>query len=290
MGSYHFPMNIEVVGKYRATWGEGPVWWQGKLFYVDIEEHCVVSFDPTSGEEKKWDVGERVGFAVPRAGGGFVIGGDSGFRFLNEDGTIESIADLETDKPDNRLNDGKVSPEGELFGGSISLVKKEGDASLYHLSARGEVKKVFGEVTNSNGLVWSEDGTRVFYIDTPRREIWGFDYNKETQEWSNRTVVAKTDEIDASPDGMTIDADGHVWVAFCHGACVAQFDVVGGSLLQKIDLPCLETTSCAFGGANLDELYVTTGVHKSEVEEYAGRLLRITGLGVKGFPSVPFAG
>ena len=283
-------MEISVVGGYRSKWGEGPVWWQGALYYVDIEGHCVVRFDPGSGEEKILEVGERVGLVVPRRGGGLVIAGDSGFHLLDEDGSQKAITDPEPEKTDNRFNDGKCSPEGRLFAGTISLVKKEGDASLYELNPKLEVQEVFGGVTNSNGIAWSPDGSRVYYIDTPKREIWGFDYDADTGKWSNRSTVVDTKHIDSSPDGMVMDAEGKVWVAFCHGGCVARFDVETGEELQRVEIPCVETTACTWGGENLDELYITTGIHKSIVEEDAGRLFVVKGLGIKGLPANGFAG
>ena len=89
---------------------------------------------------------------------------------------------------------------------------------------------------------------------------------------------------------MAIDSEGHLWIAFCHGACVICYDPETGDEVREIELPCLETTACAFGGEDLADLYVTTGVHKSEVEELAGRLLVIKGLGVKGLPAHSFGG
>lgn len=281
---------MTLAGDYRAKWGEGPIWWQGVLYYVDIEGHCVVSFNPATGTEKILPVGERVGTVVPRSCGGLVIAGDTGFHLLGEDGVSKAIADPEPDKPDNRFNDGKCSPDGRFFAGTISLVKKEGDASLYQLKPELDVAEVFGGVTNSNGLAWSPDGSRVYYIDTPRREIWGFDYDSATGEWSNRSVVVDTKHIDSSPDGMVMDAEGKVWVAFCHGGCVARFDVESGQELQRIEIPCVETTACTWGGENLDELYITTGVHKTIEEEDAGRLFVVKGLGIKGLSANPFAG
>ncbi|MGJ8694789.1 MAG: SMP-30/gluconolactonase/LRE family protein [Verrucomicrobiaceae bacterium] len=282
-------MNITRVGQQVSKWGEGPIWWEGKLWYVDIEGHRVISVDPASEAEKFWDVGERVGTVVPRSQGGLVIAGDNGFSFLDpKDGRITAIADPEPEKQNNRFNDGKCSPDGYLFAGSISLVKKEGDAKLYRLSASGEVTEAFGPVTNSNGIVWSAGGGEVFYIDTPRKAVLRFDY--EDGILSNPAEVISTADLDSSPDGMAIDENGHLWIAFCHGACVICFDPKSGEEIRRIDLPCLETTACAFGGENLDELYVTTGIHKSVVEEDAGRLFKITGLGVRGLPSHPFAG
>lgn len=283
-------MTVETVGDYRARWGEGPVWWKDSLLYVDIENHRVIRFDPVSGEENVWEVGERVGTVVPREAGGLVIAGDNGFHFLDEEtGKLTALGDPEPDKkPDNRFNDGKCSPDGRFFAGTISLVKKTGDARLYRLDPDLSIHEVFGPVTNSNGIVWSADGHTVYYIDTPRKEVLAFDY--AAGHLSNLRSVISTAHHDASPDGMTIDAEGNLWIAFCHGACVACFSPESGEELRKVDLPCLETTACAFGGPDLADLYVTTGVHKSVEEADAGRLFVIRGLGVKGLPAHGFAG
>ncbi len=282
-------ISIEVVGTVKSKWGEGPVWWEGSLFYVDIEGHKVHRYTPETGEEKSWQVGQRVGTVVPREGGGLVFAGDDGFFFLDEKtGDIAPIADPEPDKPDNRFNDGKCSPDGRFFAGTISLVKKEGDAKLYRLDPDLTLHEAFGPVTNSNGIVWSADGKTVFYIDTPRKEVVAFDYSEGVL--SNERSVVSTASRESSPDGMAIDTDGNIWVAFCHGACVVCFDPTSGEELRSIELPCLETTACAFGGSDLTDLYVTTGIHKSEVEEHAGRLFRISGLGVKGVPANAFKG
>ena len=283
-------IEIEAIGNIHSQWGEGPVWWQGALYYVDIEGHRVHRFDPADGGERSWEVGERVGTVVPRESGGLVIAGDHGISLLDEEtGVLTHVADPEQDLPDNRFNDGKCSPDGRFFAGTISLVKKTGDAKLYRLDPDLTLHEAFGPVTNSNGIAWSADGKTVFYIDTPRKEVLAFDYEIDGHLRNLRSVVS-TAHLDSSPDGMTIDADGNLWIAFCHGACVACFDPQNGAELRRIELPCLETTACAFGGPELADLYVTTGVHKSVVEENAGRLFVIRGLGVKGLPANAFAG
>lgn len=282
-------LTIEPVSSVRSRWGEGPIWWKGALYYVDIEGHEVRRFDPASGEERSWNVGQRVGTVVPREAGGLVIAGDHGLFFLDEEtGALTRIADPEPDKPDNRFNDGKCSPDGRLFAGTISLAKKTGDARLYRLDPDLSLHEVFGPVTNSNGIVWSGDGKTAYYIDTPRREVLAFDY--EDGQLRNPRTAVSTAAIEASPDGMTIDSDDHLWVAFCHGACVACYDPVSGNELRRVELPCLETTACAFGGPALCDLYVTTGIHKSVVEEHAGRLFVVRGLGVHGVHSCAFNG
>jgi sugar lactone lactonase YvrE len=283
-------IRIEPISNIRSKWGEGPVWWQGALYFVDIEGHRVHCFDPADGAEMSWDVGQRVGTVVPRDSGGLVIAGDHGLHFLDpETGHLTAIADPEPDKPDNRFNDGKCSPDGRFFAGTISLVKKTGDARLYRLDPDLTLHEAFGPVTNSNGIAWSADGKTVYYIDTPRHEVLAFDYEEDGHLRNLRSVIS-TAHLDASPDGMTLDADGNLWIAFCHGGCVACFSPLTGKELRRVALPCLETTACTFGGPGLADLYVTTGVHKSVVEEHAGRLFVIRGLGVAGLPANAFAG
>jgi len=282
-------MTIEPTGSFRSIWGEGPLWVEDRLMYVDIEGKKVISFDPVSGNERTWDVGMRVGTVVPRRGGGYVIAGDEGFAFLDpESGKVTPIADPEPEKKDNRFNDGKCSPDGHFFAGSISLRKTEGDAALYRLSPDLEVTEAYGGVTNSNGIVWSADGLTCYYVDTPTKQVLAFDY-ADGLLVNPRRVVA-TNHIESSPDGMAIDENGHLWIAFCHGACVTCFDPESGYEVNRVELPCLETTACAFGGPDLGDLYITTGVHKTEVEEHAWRLFVVKGLGVKGLPSYHFAG
>ena len=284
-------ITIEPIADISCQWGEGPVWWRDALYFVDIEGHRVHRFDPAAGNVRSWETGERVGTVVPRVSGGLVIAGDSGLHFLDEEsGKLTAIADPEPDKPDNRFNDGKCSPDGRFFAGTISLVKKTGDARLYRLDPDLTLHEAFGPVTNSNGIIWSADGKTVFYIDTPRKDVLAFDYETGTGHLRNMRSVISTAHLDSSPDGMTIDTDGNLWIAFCHGACVACFDPTTGAELRRVELPCLETTACAFGGPDLTDLYVTTGVHKSVKEEHAGRLFVIRGLGVKGQPANAFAG
>ena len=285
---------IELAGNHVAQWGEGPIWWQGRLFYVDIERHLVLQYDPITKEDKNWNLSSsvgRVGTVVPRSRGGLVVAGDTGLHFHDTTtGTTTPITNPETDKPDNRFNDGKCSPDGRFFAGTISLVKNTGDATLYRLDPDLSLHTAHSGVTNSNGIAWSADNSTCYYIDTPRQEVIAFDYSPKTGSLGNERVAFSTSHISASPDGMTIDSNGNLWIAFCHGACVICYDPTTGKKLHRVELPCLETTACAFGGENLDELYVTTGIHKEQVEEDAGRLLRVKGLGAQGIPSNSFGG
>ena len=287
-------ISITPIGSRISKWGEGPIFWNEHLLYVDIEGHALIRLNPKKGEEQVWEIGERIGTVVPRQSGGFVCAGDSGiYSFDPETGEKKSMADPESDKrPDNRFNDGKCDPSGRFWAGTISTVKKTGDANLYMLDVNGDLSLKVPGVTNSNGICWNAKADRMYYIDTPTKEIWAFPFNNQLSELGEKQVVFNTEDagLDGSPDGMTIDADGMLWVAMCHGGAVLRIDPHNGSLLQKIDFPCVETTACAFGGDKLERLFVTTGIHKSIEEENAGRVFVVDGLGVVGTKAFSFAG
>lgn len=284
-------INATAIGQFEAQWGEGPVWHEGRLLYVDIEGKKIVTFDPGTERETFIEVGERVGVVVPRAAGGLVMGGDNGLAFVDSaSGKRTPIADPESDKkPDNRFNDGKCDPAGRFWAGTISTVKKTGDAALYMLDTSGKLHLKFPNVTNSNGLCWSADATLFYYIDTPTRKIRVFDYDNATGDISGERIAVDTGRIDASPDGMSMDADGNLWVAFCRGSAVVCFDPSAGKELERIPLPVTGVTSCAFGGPELKTLYITTGQFKGQDEPGAGRLY-VAEPGVSGQPVTPYAG
>lgn len=280
----------EVVGTHVSAWGEGPIWHQNRLLYVDIEAHLIIAFDPQTSEEKKWNVGQRVGTVVPRAtvGGSLVWAGDNGFYFLDEaTGVSTPIADPEPNLPDNRFNDGKCDPAGRLWAGTICL-KKQPEAALYCLHTDKRVEKKFSPVTNSNGIIWSGDGSTMYYIDTPSKKVRAFDFDVTSSTISEERIIWDTTDVTGVPDGMTIDSEDRLWIAFCHGAKVVCFDPESQKVVEEIEFPCIETTACAFGGPDLTDLYITTGKAK-EFEPDGGKLF-VCRPGAKGVPGSPFAG
>lgn len=285
-------MKAEPIGRRASLWGEGPVWHYDRLFHVDIEGHAIVAHDPEGGPETVWNLGRRVGFVVPRRNGGFVAGGDDGLFFFDPaSGATAPIAHPEGDNPNNRFNDGKCSPDGRLFAGTISLAKITGGASLYRLDADLSLATAHARVTNSNGLAWSPDGGTFHYIDTPTRRVLAFDYDGETGALLRpRTAFTTGGLCDASPDGMAADAEGMLWIAFCHGACVIRVNPGDGRELARIDVPALETTSVAFGGPGLEHLYITTGIHAKIQEPLGGRLFIVENLPAPGLRVSAFAG
>ena len=285
----------KTIGKQISLWGEGPVWWGNSLFYVDIAGNKLLRLKPDTNEETIWEIGERIGTVVPSGNDDEVIyAGETGYvRFNLKTGCKVALADPEASmRGKNRFNDGKCDPAGRYWAGTISMIKDTGSANLYCLDTDGSLSLKVSGVTNSNGICWSADATKMFYIDTPTQNVRAYDYDLESGAISNARVVVDTvaHGYNSSPDGMTIDADGMLWVAFCHGACVVRFDPQTDKELQRIDLPCIETTACAFGGENLDRLFVTTGIKADLDEPDAGKVFVIDGLGVKGVPAFAFKG
>jgi sugar lactone lactonase YvrE len=285
---------IQTVGTHISKWGEGPIWWENHLLYVDIEGHALIRLNVATSEETIWDIGERIGTVVPRESGGFIYAGDTGvIDFDPQTGSKQRLADPESEKrATNRFNDGKCDPAGRFWAGTISLTKKTGDAALYMLDTNGKLSLKVDEVTNSNGICWSPDATKLYYIDTPTKQIRAYDYDQDSGSIRNASIAVDTfaHGLKDSPDGMTIDTDGNLWVAFCHGGCIACFNPYSDKLLERVDLPCVETTACTFGGPDLDRLFVTTGIHKNIKEPEAGRIFVVDGLGVKGMPAFTYKG
>ncbi|MDQ8193200.1 SMP-30/gluconolactonase/LRE family protein [Coraliomargarita sp. SDUM461004] len=287
--------NIQTIGQQVSTWGEGPIWWGKHLLYVDINGKKLNRLDPQTGKESVWDIGERIGTVVPTDHDNEVIyAGDNGCIRLNlSTGEKTTLADPESElRGKNRFNDGKCDPAGRFWAGTISMVKKTGSANLYCLDSDGSLSLKISDVTNSNGICWSIDAKTMYYIDTPTQEVRAYDYDLATGTISNSRVVINTAAhgYASSPDGMTIDADGMLWIAFCHGGCVVRFDPNKNQECLRIDLPCIETTACTFGGEQLDRLFVTTGIKTDLDEPDAGKVFVIDGLGIKGLPSFAFKG
>ena len=285
----------KTIGKQISQWGEGPIWWGNSLFYVDIAGNKLLRLNPETSEETIWDVGECIGTIVPSKNDDEVIyAGDTGYvRFSLKTGSKTTLADPEASmRGKNRFNDGKCDPLGRFWAGTISMIKDTGSANLYCLDTDGSLSLKVSGVTNSNGICWNADATKMFYIDTPTQNVRAYDYDLESGAISNARVVVDTvaHGYNSSPDGMTIDADGMLWVAFCHGGCVVRFDPRTNKELQRVNLPCIETTACTFGGENLDRLFVTTGIKADLKEPDAGKVFVIDGLGIKGVPAFAFKG
>jgi len=290
-------MDVELVVDAKATVGEGPSWHarSRRLFWVDILEGNIHVYDPSGECDRIIRVGQMVGAVVPRHSGGLMLAMHHGFASFDLDsGTLTTIADPEQHLPRNRFNDGKCDPAGRFWAGTVSIDREPHAGSLYCLDTDHTVRHVLGGVTCSNGIAWSLDRSTMYYIDTPTRRVDAFDYDVQTGRVTKRRVAVVVPEELGKPDGMAIDAEGMLWIAMWDGGCVTRWNPNSGSLDQTVSIPALHVASCAFGGQNLDELYVTTArVRMTEAElakqPHTGGLFRIRG-GMQGAETFEFAG
>ncbi|MFC4060268.1 SMP-30/gluconolactonase/LRE family protein [Planomonospora corallina] len=269
--------------------GEGPVWsprWGG-LRWVDMLAGDVMSL-AADGTVTRRHVGDVAAAVRPRRRGGAVIGVERGFALEDADGTVTHLPALWRDHG-IRMNEGGCDPDGRFHCGSMAYDQRPGAGTLYRLAPDGSVAVVLSEVTVSNGLEWSPDGARAYYNDTPTQQIAVFDYDPESGLTGQRTFV--TVPADAGrPDGLTVDAQGGVWVALNNGGAVRRYSPAG-ALDEVIELPVRKVTACTFGGPHLDELFITTSRENLEPgqDPLAGSLFRARA-DVAGLPVREFAG
>ncbi len=284
---------VEVVVASAAELAEGPVWdgRTSRLVWIDILSRRIHLTDVRSGASEVIQLPLHVGAVVPRAAGGFMAALQDGF-WVVDDGPAYRIATVGEARPGLRFNDGKCDPAGRFWAGTMAYDQSSGAAALYRLDSDGQATRMLDGVTISNGLAWSLDGRTMYYIDTPTQRIDAFSFMPATGEISDRRTEIQIPVEVGAPDGMTIDAEGGLWVALWGGAAVHRY--LDGRLDRVIKLPVSQPTSCAFGGEGLDELYVTSaweGLSKEERkgQPLAGGLFRIRP-GVRGVPPAVFVG
>ncbi len=253
----------ECVFDEKCTLGEGPFWHDGNLWWVDIDHGRLYRGDVETGKSRHWELDEPVGVVVPIVDSeAFLAGCQKGlYRLtLNGDKAVkELLVDPEPDRAENRFNDGKCDPTGRFWAGTMDTSKPRtvGGASFYRFDPDGTYRTILDSVTVSNGLDWSPDGKRMYYIDSHHPRVDIFDYDAQSAAVSNRRTFIEPSDMSGHPDGMTLDADGNLWVAFWGGGAVRQFNAENGELMTEIVVPSC-TTSCCFGGENYETLFITT--------------------------------
>lgn len=289
-------VEAEVVFPRPSELGEGSLWdaARGLLYWVDIVQHKVFAFDPRNRSNLAYDVGEDVGTVVLTENDQLLLALRSGFAVLDPaTGALRRLGDPESDKPHTRFNDGKCDPRGRFWAGTI--VEGAGsDGGLYCLHPDLSIEKKLDGVRCSNGLCWSRDQRRFFYIDTPTYQVWAFDYDPDTAAISGRRTVIELPKSVGAPDGMTIDEEDQLWVALFDGGKVIRIDPATGAITFEVLLPeGGNVTSCAFGGPNLDQFYITTARIGLDAERRkqmprAGSLY-VAAMPFRGVPAVRFA-
>lgn len=265
--------NVTVAVQTPALLGEGPSWdaENNRLLWVDIESFKIHVYDPATGQDQAYDVGEHVGAVVPYRGDEVVVALRSGFYTYHLlTGELHAIEDPEQEKDTNRFNDGKCDALGRFWAGTMSMNNESKAGSLYCLEQGQPVRTMVQDVSTSNGLGWSPDRQTMYYIDTPTRSIDRFDFDLTAGNIKNRTSIIAIPEEFGFPDGMTVDREGMLWVAHWGGSRVTRWNPETSELLQRIDVPADQVTSCCFGGADLGDLYITTartGIKEERLKE-----------------------
>lgn len=282
-------MHAELVLDARASLGEAALWHDGHLLWVDIDAGAVHRFDPARGVNESWTLGQLVGTVVPRVCGGFVVGAHRGVGVFDPlTAQFKILVDPAGGRPEMRCNDGKCDPRGRLFVGTIGLHKPRPPGALYRIDPDLRATCVLEGTGTANGLAWSLDRRTMYFIDTPTRAVSAFDYDDVSGRINQRRdVIRFGDEEPGRPDGMTIDAHGHLWVALYEGGAVVCCEPAGGRIIERIEVPASRTTSCAFGGPDLADLFITSG--RRDGESQSGGVF-VARPGVAGRPAFCFAG
>ncbi|XP_064111197.1 regucalcin-like [Macrobrachium nipponense] len=303
-------MTVEVVTA-PADLGEGPHWSvkEGALYYVDIFKQDVHRYHPMSGTHSKMRIeGGPVTLVVPHAkvSKTFIVTVGRDLAVVtwpdpSQDCVVTSykvLSSVDAQYPDNRFNDGKCDQQGRLWAGTMGATDVPDNenphlGSLFVLHNNATVTKAIEKVSISNGLAWNSTSDTFYFVDTCEYKVESFNCDFQRGVLSKRKTVYdyRTNGLYPSfPDGMTVDADGNLWVA-CFGAGkVHCIEPSSGKVKKCVDLPTNSITSVCWGGPKLDHLYVTTtkkGLTKDQLsaQPHAGAVFRVTGTGSRGFPA-----
>lgn len=285
---------VSCVADVHAVLGEGPVWvsQEAALYWVDIKGRKIFRLDER-GKLDQWATPFRVGSLAPRTSGGFIAGTDQGIATIDlEAGRFEIVENPEAHLPDNRFNDGKVDRRGRFWAGSMDDTEREATGALYRIDPDFSCTRIDEGYKVANGPAFSPSGELMYHNDSARKVTYAFDLD-EFGNATHRRVFATYGADEGYPDGMTVDAEACLWIAFWDGWCVRRYSPEA-KCLAKLALPVARPTSCAFGGPGLDRLYVTSasiGLDEAarSVQPQAGGLF-MTSPGVRGVSEIPFAG
>jgi sugar lactone lactonase YvrE len=282
--------DIRTVVAMRTRVGEGPVWdaEARRLHWVDILAGDLHTTEPDTGRTTTISLPTLLGAAVPRAAGGFVAAMEDGFAEVDVDGTMRVRAHVLRDGV--RMNDAKCDPTGRLWAGSTRIDFTPGEGALHVLEPDWTTRVVLHGLTLPNGLGWSPDGRTFYLVDSMEGVLWAFDTELASGTLGARRELVRFKESDGLPDGLCVDAAGCLWLAMWGGGRVLRI-APDGAVLEALDMPVVQPSSCAFGGAGLDVLFVTSAAEGlSTMDSLDGSLFAVAGLGHNGVPAVRFGG
>ena len=292
----------ELVVNAQAILGEGPTWdsKDGHQYWIDISGRNLHIHDPKARTNRQVDLGQFIGSAAVKSTRELVVALEKGFFFLDLGSEkLTAIVDPEAHIPGNRFNDGKCDPRGRFWSGTQpsdgtgGATEQRGGSALYRLDKDHTVKKMVNGVSISNGIAWSLDNTVMYYIDSRVPAVAAYDFDLETGDIRNRRYPIEIPPGHGSPDGMTIDEEGMLYVAEWDGYQVSKWDPRSGKQVDSISFPIAKITSCCFGGPKLDQLYVTTarvGVKPADTAQGDAGSVFCIDVGVSGAESYRYAG
>jgi sugar lactone lactonase YvrE len=286
----------EVVINHLCLLGEGPVWDASckTICWVDILRGEIHEYSPVTLLHHTLRVKQMIGAIAVCENGHFIAALKNGFGFVDrKSGTVKMIANPEPHLPGNRFNDGKCDPGGRFWAGTMSHTDEPEKGSLYLLGKDLSVTKKLEKISISNGMAWSLDHRTFYYIDTPTLAVAAFDFDKASGDISNKRMMIQMTHHEGSPDGMTIDNQGMLWIAHWDGWQITRWNPDTGKKIQTVHLPVARVTSCTFGGDGLQDLYITsarTGLSEDQLEQQplAGSLFVIKNIGFTGLPAAEF--
>ena len=264
------PSEPRLVWELQAELGEGPVWVERDqaLWFTDIKRQKVHRYTPASGEQRSWDAPEQIGFVLPFETGGFVAGLQSGLhRFDEVGGTFDLLAEVEPDRPGNRLNDAVVDPHGRLWFGTMDNGESGKTGSFYCFDRGRLTHSGISGIAITNGPAISPDGRILYWVDTLGGEIFACDIADDGSLGPSR-AFASIPPREGHPDGPTIDSEGHVWISLYAGWESRRYSPAG-ELVQRVRFPVANITKIAFGGPDLKTAYATTARQKMSPEQIA---------------------
>jgi len=261
--NYH----VEKLAAEEALVGEGPVWdvESQSLYWVDIQGGRFWNFDPATGENKLIHSGYNVAGVNRNRGGSLTVGTWEGVQLWDSDDNYRWMFQGEHEGRPFKLNDLIVGPDGSLYGGSAHL----DSCTLFRFNTDGSVEIIDDGLDLCNGMGFSPDLSTFYSTDSPRHEIYKWDYDQSTREISNKRVFATIPSDLGIPDGMTVDAEGYVWSAIWYGGTVVRIDP-DGKEERRVEFPAAQTSSAMFGGKDLNELYVTSATSGTGGTERTG--------------------
>jgi sugar lactone lactonase YvrE/DNA-binding IclR family transcriptional regulator len=281
----------------RAMLGEGPMWSprDGKLYWVDILKPCIHCFNPADGKDTETPVGAMVSVAIPKATGGLLVAMPNGLMtFDPETKYLQPFCHPEAQRPSNRYNDGKCDRLGRLWIGTLDMGAAANRGHLYRVDPDRTWKLMESGISVANGLGWSPDDRRMYFTDSARGIVYSYDFDLMSGQISNRQPLISLSAKEGLPDGLTVDAEGCLWVALWDAWCVVRYSPKGEEML-RIRVPVPRPTSCCFGGNNLDTLFITSATVRLSEDmlsraPQSGSLFSVKIPGVRGLPEATFAG